>query len=180
MKYPVSAYLRALLFFTLYGIVKYLPPPLGDVMRFAVLKLFVADIRSWRIKDGVTVWFPEGIRIGHHVTINEGVFLDGFGGLTIGDHCRIAHGCSFISEDHVFDDPDTPIWKQGKRASPIIVEEDVWCGCGVKIMRGVTIGRGSVIAAGSVVTRDIPPYSIAMGVPARVVRQRTHAHAHAG
>jgi len=180
MKYPVSAYVRALLFFTLYGTVKYLPPPVGDVLRFAVLKLFVADIQSWRIKDGVTVWFPEGIRIGRHVTINEGVFLDGFGGLTIGDHCRIAHGCSFISEDHVFDDPDTPIWKQGKRASPIVIEEDVWCGCGVKVMRGVTIGRGSVIAAGSVVTKDIPPYSIAMGVPARVARQRTHADAHTG
>jgi len=172
MRYPLTAYLRAGAFFTLYGLVKYLPPPVGDGLRYLVLKLFVARIESWKIKDGVTVWFPEGVRIGRHVTINEGVFLDGFGGLSIGDHCRIAHGCSFISEDHVFDDRDTPIWKQGKRASPITVQDDVWCGCGVKVMRGVTIGRGSVIAAGAVVTRDIPPYSIAMGVPARVVGSR--------
>lgn len=178
-KYSLAAYARAAVFFTLYGAVKYLPPPVGDALRFAVLKLFVSEIRSWKIKDGVTVWFPEGVRIGRHVTINEGVFLDGFGGLSIGDHCRIAHGCSFISEDHVFDDPDTPIWQQGKRASPITLEDDVWCGCGVKVMRGVTIGRGSVIAAGSVVTRSLPPYSIAMGVPAKVVRSRGSGNGHA-
>lgn len=172
MTYSKAAYLRAAAHFTLYGLVKYLPPPLGDACRFLVLKLFVAEIRSWKIKDGVTVWFPEGIRIGRHVTINEGVFLDGFGGLTIGDNCRIAHGCSFISEDHVFSDPDTPIWRQGKRAGPIVLEDDVWCGCGVKVLRGVCIGRGSVIAAGAVVTRDLPPYSIAMGIPAKVVGVR--------
>lgn len=172
MRYSLAAYLRAGTFFTLYGLVKYLPPPVGDGLRYLVLKLFVARIKSWKIKDGVTIWFPEGVRIGRHVTVNEGVFLDGFGGLSIGDHCRIAHGCSFISEDHVFDDRDMPIWKQGKRSSPITLEEDVWCGCGVKVMRGVTIGRGSVIAAGAVVTRDIPPFSIAMGVPARVVGTR--------
>lgn len=172
MRYPASQYLRAGLFFTLYGLAKYLPPPVGDACRFVVLKAFLAAIHSWKVKDGVTIWFPEGIRIGRHVTINEGVFLDGYGGLSIGDHCRIAHGCSFISEDHVFDDPDIPIWQQGKRAGAIVLEEDVWCGCGVKVMRGVTIGRGAVIAAGAVVTRDVPPYSIAMGVPARVVGTR--------
>jgi acetyltransferase-like isoleucine patch superfamily enzyme len=172
MAYTPGTYLRAAIFFTGYGLVKYLPPPVGDIARYLVLKLFVKQIRSWKIKDGVTCWFPEGVSIGKHVTINEGVFLDGFGGLTIGDHCRIAHGCSFISEDHIFDDRNVPIWQQGKRAGAIVLEEDVWCGCGVKVMRGVTIGRGSVVAAGAVVTRDIPPYSIAMGVPARIVGVR--------
>lgn len=172
MRYNLATYLRAALYFTCYGVVKYLPPPVGDAARYLVLKLFVKQIQSWKVKDGVTLWFPEGVSIGRHVTINEGVFLDGFGGLTINDHCRIAHGCSFISEDHVFDDRTKPIWQQGKRAGAIVLEEDVWCGCGVKVMSGVTIGRGSVIAAGAVVTRDIPPYSIAMGVPARVVGVR--------
>ncbi len=172
MAYSNAAYIRAAAHFTLYGLVKYLPPPIGDACRFAVLKLFVAEIRSWKIKDGVTVWFPEGVRIGKDVTINEGVFLDGYGGLTIGNDCRIAHGCSFISEDHIFDDPATPIWRQGKHHGAIVLEDDVWCGCGVKVLRGVTIGRGSVVAAGAVVTRDVPPYSIVMGVPARVVGTR--------
>jgi acetyltransferase-like isoleucine patch superfamily enzyme len=172
MRYPVSAYLRAGVFFTLYGLAKYLPPPVGDFCRFAVLKAFMASIHSWKIKDGVSVWFPEGVSIGRNVTINEHVFLDGYGGLEIGDDCRIAHGCSFISEDHVFDDPDTPIWQQGKRAGKIVLESDIWLGCGVRVLRGVRIGRGSVVGAGAVVTRDLPPYSIAIGIPARVVGQR--------
>lgn len=178
MRYPLTTYLRAAAFFTLYGLVKYLPPPIGDVLRYGVLKLFVASIRSWKIKDGVSVWFPEGIRIGRHVTINEYVFLDGYGGLEIGDHCRIAHGCSFLSEDHVFDDPDTPIWQQPKRAGKVVLEEDVWLGCGVRVLRGVRIGRGCVVGAGAVVTRDLPPMSIAVGVPAKVVGTRG-AHASA-
>ena len=172
MRYPVTAYLRAGVFFTLYGLVKYLPPPVGDVCRYGVLKLFVASIKSWKIKDGVSVWFPEGVSIGRNVSINEFVFLDGYGGLDIGDDCRIAHGCSFLSEDHIFDDPDTPIRKQGKRGALIVLEPDVWLGCGVRVLRGVRIGRGSVVGAGAVVTRDIPPYSIAVGMPARVVGQR--------
>ena len=172
MQYPVSTYLRAGMFFTLYGLVKYLPPPVGDICRYAVLKIFTAAIHSWKVKDGVSVWFPEGVRIGRNVTINEQVFLDGYGGLEIGDDCRIAHGCSFISEDHIFEDPDTPIWQQGKRAGAIVLEQDVWLGCGVRVLRGVRIGRGSVIGAGAVVTSDVPPYSIAIGLPARVVGKR--------
>ena len=56
--------------------------------------------------------------------------------------------------------------------APVVIEDDVWCGANVTILKGVTIGRGSVIAAGSVVTRSIPPYSIAGGVPARVIKKR--------
>lgn len=54
----------------------------------------------------------------------------------------------------------------------IIIEEDVWCGANVTILKGVTIGRGSIIAAGAVVTKNIPPYSIACGVPAKVIKKR--------
>ena len=54
MRYPLATYLRAGIFFTVYGLVKYLPPPIGDVCRYAVLKLFVAELRSWKVKDGVT------------------------------------------------------------------------------------------------------------------------------
>lgn len=172
MRYSPATYVRAAVYFTLYGLVKYLPPPLGDACRFAVLKMFTAAIHSWRIKDGVTVWFPEGVSIGRNVTINEQVFLDGFGGLRIGDDCRIAHGCSFVSEDHVFDDPDRPIRLQGKRPGRIVLESDVWLGCGVRVLRGVTIGHGCVVGANSVVTRDLPPLSVAIGAPARVVGQR--------
>ena len=172
MRYSPYQYFRAAAFFTAYGLVKYLPPPIGDACRFAVLKIFVQRIDSWKIKDGVSIWFPEGVSIGRNVTINEGVFLDGYGGLEIGDHCRIAHGCSFVSEDHIFDDPDLPIWRQGKKAGRIVIGEDVWFGSGVKVLKGITVGKGCVIGAGAVVTRDLPAHSIAVGVPARIVGTR--------
>jgi acetyltransferase-like isoleucine patch superfamily enzyme len=171
-RYGVLGYVRAAIYFTLYGLVKYLPSPLGDLCRAGVLRFFAASIQSWWIKDGVTVWFPEGVSIGRHVSVNEGVFIDGFGGIRIGDCCRIAHGCSLISEDHVFSDPTTPIFRQGKVKGPVVLGRDVWLGAGVRVLRGVTIGEGSVIGAGAVVTRDIPPFSIAVGVPARVVGSR--------
>jgi acetyltransferase-like isoleucine patch superfamily enzyme len=166
------AYVRAAVYFTLYGLVKYLPSPIGDVCRAGVLRMFAASVQSWWIKDGVTVWFPEGVSIGRHVSVNEGVFIDGFGGVRIGDCCRIAHGCSLISEDHVFSDPATPIFRQGKVKGPVVLDRDVWLGAGVRVLRGVTIGEGSVIGAGAVVTCDIPPFSIAVGVPARVIGSR--------
>jgi acetyltransferase-like isoleucine patch superfamily enzyme len=175
LRYPLRRYAVAATFFTLYGLVKYLPPPAGDAARALVLRPFLRRLSSWKIKDGVTFWFPEGVSIGRNVTINEWVFIDGAGGVEIGDHCRIAHGCSFISEDHVFDDPDRPIWEQGRKVAPVVLEEDVWLGCGVRVTRGVRIGKGSVIGAGSVVTRDIPPYSVAAGVPARVIKSRRPA-----
>lgn len=57
-------------------------------------------------------------------------------------------------------------------SEPIEIGDDVWIGTGVKILKGVKIGEGAVIGAGSVVTRDIPPYSVAVGVPARVIKKR--------
>ena len=55
-----------------------------------------------------------------------------------------------------------------------MIEDDVWLGMGVKVMDGVRIGRGAVVGANAVVTKDIPPYSVAVGVPARVIRKREH------
>lgn len=93
-------------------------------------------------------------------------------GFEIGDNVRIAAQVVIIPMNHIYEDPDTPIWKQGIRAKGIKIEDDVWIGAGAKILDGVTIGKGSVIGAGAVVTDDIPPYSVAVGVPARVIKKR--------
>lgn len=170
--YTVWDYLRAGAFFNLYGLVKYIPSPVGDVLRYLFLKPFVKSIHSARIKEGVTIWFPYAVSIGRKVSLNEWVFISGFGGVEIGDSCRIAHGCSLVSEDHGVDDLTRPIHEQPKIPGKIVLGRDVWLGAGVRVLKGVTIGDGCVIGANSVVTRDIPPYSIAVGSPARVVRKR--------
>ena len=96
------------------------------------------------------------------------------GNLSIGRDVLIAAHCSFISAQHVFGDLSQPIRAQGLTTrGDIVIEDDVWLGMGVRVMDGVRIGRGSVVGANSVVTRDVPPYSVAVGAPARVIRKRT-------
>ena len=162
-----------LVFHTVYGLVKYLPMLSGDVLRYAVLKLFLKRIDGWVwFRDNVTIWFPEGISIGGGSTVGENCFLDGYGGLTIGRFVQMAHGTSVIAEDHGFATRKVPIGRQTKTPGPIVIGDDVWVGCGVRILKGVTIGTGAIIGAGSVVTKDVPPYSIVGGVPARVIGMR--------
>jgi acetyltransferase-like isoleucine patch superfamily enzyme len=77
--------------------------------------------------------------------------------------------CDF---DHVFSDIHVPIKDQGIVKSPVRIGPDVWMGTKVTVLRGITVGQGSVIAANAVVNKDIPPYGVAVGVPARVIRNR--------
>lgn len=116
--------------------------------------------------------FDGWIKIGNNCTVNNYAILYGHGGLEIGDNVRIASQVVIIPMNHIYEDPDTPIWKQGIKAKGIKIEDDVWIGAGAKILDGVTIGKGSVIGAGAVVTDDIPTYSVAVGVPARVIKKR--------
>ena len=90
----------------------------------------------------------------------------------IGDSALIADSVYISDFDHKFGDLVTPIKDQGIAKSRVRIERDVWIGTKVTVSRGVTIGEGAVIGANAVVTRDIPPYSVAVGVPARVVKDR--------
>ena len=95
------------------------------------------------------------------------------GRVVIGDGVRIAPQVMLIAADHVFQDATRMIHQQGLRPRPIVIEDDVWLAGRVVVTAGVTIGRGSVIGAGAVVTRDVPAYSVAVGVPARVIAERS-------
>lgn len=116
------------------------------------------------------------VSIGNNCSVQMNGNIVGYPGETgavrIGDNVRIAAGCMMIAGNHIFADANTPICKQGLSYAPIVIGDDVWLGGRVNVMAGVTIGKGCVIGAGSVVTRDIPPYSVAVGVPARVVKER--------
>lgn len=161
------------LYLGLYGFVKYLSFPFFHYFRYFVIRIFAPNIRSKSISDGVTIYFPWNITIGKNSTLNQGVIIDGFGSVSIGEGVRIASGSVINTADHNFEDPKDFIYKQGYICAPVIIEDDVWIGANVCINKGVTIGKGSVIGGGSVVTKDIPPYSIAVGVPAKVIRTRS-------
>jgi galactoside O-acetyltransferase len=112
------------------------------------------------------------IHIDEETFIAPNVCIAGPGNIKIGKRCMIASHSGIYGNNHIFADPLTPIKYQGVTHQGIVIEDDCWLGHGVTILDGVTIGKGSVIGAGAVVTKDIPPYSVAVGMPAKVIRSR--------
>lgn len=136
-------------------------------------RLFVKKMgENVHIMTGVRILSPAGVSIGHHVYINHHTDMSGKGGLTIGNYVKIGPFCNIQSVDHVYTDWQKPMFSQGMRPDPIVIEDDVWVAANVVIVPGVTIGRGAIVGANAVVTRDVEPYAIVGGVPARVIKYR--------
>jgi len=130
---------------------------------------------------GVRLWAPKHLAIGNCVYIGKQVHIEA--NCRIGNYCLIANRVAIVGRhDHNFSAVGFPVrfapWVGSKHfPSPYadeeaVIEDDVWLGYGAVVLTGVVVGRGSVVAAGSVVSRNIPPYSIAGGVPAKVIGQR--------
>jgi len=112
------------------------------------------------------------IIVGKNVGINPYCLIYGMGGVTIGDNVMMATSCIIISANHNFERTDIPMTFQGVACDEIKIGNDVWLGARVTVLAGVEIGDGAIIGAGAVVSKSIPPYSIAVGVPARVIKSR--------
>lgn len=128
---------------------------------------------SFILKGALIYPYGGSIKIGKNVGINPYCVIYGHGGVEIGDNVMIATSCIVIPFNHNFASLQTPINLQGNTCKGIVIGNDVWLGARTTILDGVKIGDGAVIGAGSVVTKDIPRLSIAMGVPAQVIKYRT-------
>jgi acetyltransferase-like isoleucine patch superfamily enzyme len=158
----------------------------GAFVRWPVHGDILEALRDGRLEIGANtllepgVWLtapaPARIRIGAGTFLNLGVMVAAMELVEIGDHCMFANGCFITDADHRFDDPDRPItWQGFQSKGPTRVGDNVWCGANVVITSGVTVGERCVIGANSVVNRDLPSHSIAVGAPARVIKQVTYA-----
>jgi len=130
---------------------------------------------------GTSFSAPRPIRIGKQVYIGKYVQIETK--CTIGDYCMLANRVAFVGRhDHEFGVVGIPtrfgLWIGARKPGDpvldeaVVIEDDVWIGYGAILLSPVRVGRGVVVAAGSVVTRDVPPYSIVAGVPARVIGKR--------
>jgi acetyltransferase-like isoleucine patch superfamily enzyme len=106
--------------------------------------------------------------IGSHTVINRQCVLDGRGGLRIGNNVSVSPGVWLLTSQHDLNDPSFV-----QVFNPIVIGDYVWLGSRATVLPGVSIGKGAVVAAGSVVTRDVEPYTIVGGVPARPIGRRS-------
>jgi acetyltransferase-like isoleucine patch superfamily enzyme len=145
-------------------------------------------------EDNVRIWHPETVSLGENVYlghdamlkgyyrntlsvgndtwIGQGVFLHSAGGIEIGDRVGVGPFVKMLTSTHGEAGRDVPILDAPLVFAPIVVEADSDIGVGAVLLPGVRIGRGAQIGAGAVVTRDVPPYAVAAGNPARVQRYR--------
>ena len=136
------------------------------------LRALMSRLVGYKVDDGFRLFppvytdFGKNIKIGKDVFVNSACCFQDQGGVTLGDGCLVGHNVVFATLDH----DKRPGRRGDMTAAPIVVGKDVWIGAHATILKGVTIGDGAIVAAGAVVTRDVPPNTIAAGVPARVVK----------
>lgn len=116
---------------------------------------------------GLEVYCVSGVTVGEDCTINKYVDLDGRGGIKIGDRVSISAYTKVLSASH---DPNTNNFAY--QVKPVIIGNYVWIGTGALVLPGITLGDGCVVAAGSVVTRNVAPFDIVAGNPARKIGER--------
>ena len=126
------------------------------------------------LEPGVWITAPDDarVRIGAGSFLNLGVMVAAQELVEIGQHCMLANGCFVSDANHRHDDPQKPItWQGFESKGPTRIGDNCWLGANVVVTSGVTIGERSVIGANSVVTRDVEPFTVAAGIPARAIRR---------
>lgn len=157
-------------FLNLVFIILEVMPPFA---RWLVLKLWLKRLGKASLIDYKTyLRYPGKISIGNHVAINRGCelyasFMVSNGYIILGDHVTLSPSVKLYTIQHDYSSLNMP-----DIAGPIVVGDFAWIGGDTIVLPGVTIGEGAVIGAGSLVTRDIPPYSVAVGRPAKVIKMR--------
>lgn len=163
---PLFSLVRA--FFVYYltnSIVSHIPSWHIRKLQYKLVKMRIG--KHSEANMGLYLFAPKNIVIGEYTHINKDCFIDGRGGCTIGNNVSISHRVSIVTGSH---DSNNRFFAE--RHLPIVINDYAWIGVNATILQNVTIGEGAVVAAGAVVTKDVPPFAIVGGVPAKVIGQR--------
>ncbi|MBS0028553.1 CatB-related O-acetyltransferase [Chitinophaga sp. 2R12] len=165
-----------LLGFVGYRIVKNMPDiPVFGFNLFGKCRIFFTRLLIDKCGDFVVVEkgasFGRRITLGNYSAIGVNAWIKGK--VTIGNYVLMGPNVTILTQNHIFSRTDTPIYYQGATPEmPVIIEDDVWIGQNVIILPGLRICQGAIVAAGAVVTKDVPPYMIVGGNPARIIKKR--------
>ena len=173
--YPLSEILRLEIESLVFGLLSYFPTTLGVLMRGFICKHFFykCDGFPW-IQPRVIFVHTEKISLGNFFGVNSNSYLNGYGGIEIGDHVLLGSNVTISSGIHPINDSDPPIITRQSIPSKITIEDDVWIGSNAIIMPGIHLAKGTVIGANSVVTKNTQPYSVNAGNPAKFIRFRNN------
>lgn len=146
------------------------------VINMAKDRRYISVGKNSIIHPTTIIRYGQNVKIGDNCLINHNNLLQPGKGpngrITIGNYVHTGVNVMFLAFNHGFYTTEIPTKEQDYIDAPIVVEDDVWIGGGSIILSGVTIGKGAIIAAGAVVNKDVPPYAIVGGVPARVIKYR--------
>ena len=154
---------------------------IGHFTYFSGIPIFQPDSRDYLIIDvGEHCFFHHPVKIrghglvsiGDNVCIQDGVIMTVTKEIHIGNNVLVADNVSIRTADHKFANINEPIIKQGENSQSIYIGDDVWIGANVVILKGVSIGCGAIIAANAVVSKNVEPYQIVGGVPAKFIKSR--------
>lgn len=164
-----------------YGFAQYLPAstvPGGKIFKklrlWACRPLFASCGKDVNIEHKAFFHSGSDVAIGNNSGIGINAQLSGK--ITFGDYVMMGRDVIIMTRNHEFFNTDIPMSQQGfKEERPVFISSDVWIGDRVIILAGVHVGQGVIIGAGSVVTKNVPPYTVVAGVPARIIRARKEA-----
>lgn len=145
---------------------------IGIAIRYILVKTLAKSCgNNVSIKQYVFLENIHNISFGDNVSVHPFCYLEGSGGIEIGNDVSLAHNVSILSVNHTWGNHEIPIKYNPIDHTPVKISDDVWVGCGCRIMAGVTINSRSIIAAGAVVTKDVESNSIVGGVPAKKIKK---------
>lgn len=142
------------------------------LIRYLVVKSILKKSgKKLYIGKNITLKNIEGCSFGDNVSIHDLSYIDGYGGINIGNNVSIAHSSSILSSSHSWNDKTKPIKYNPIISGGVTICDDVWIGCGVRILLNVNIGSHTIIGAGSVVNKNIENNWVVAGVPVKYIKK---------